>query len=297
MTLLSSVAAAQPPRAYFWWNVMVHGARNVVDAPRPTFALSVPQPAIEMVWTFKNEVGDDVVTVVPAALESAIEIRVKGDDGMIETAPSWAADGKLIHQSEPAVVSPQQPIVLHPGDLIEWRLSLGRKDGAAWALGRYEYAIDMTRAFAALRKDDLPWAVRGSREGRITVTIDDGTSKEARRFGHQWRASEALANGRPLDAVEEYRQMIAEDPADEGGYAGLGVALVRARRFKDAIEPLERALPFALKQDSTLPDILAYAYLGIGDELNALRVLRLALPESLIPARLEKFKASLAAGR
>lgn len=293
LTLVSSVVAAQPPSPLFWWSARVHGARVNRDAAWPTFVLGGSQDAFEMVWTFRNDVGVDIVTVVPEALESRIDLRVKAEDRAIETTAVWAVDGKWVHDDDPVTVRSDESVLLHPGDWLEWRLSLRRKDGAPWTLGTYDCTIGMGRAMMALRRGEQPWPARGAREGRITMTVENGLSKEARRAQQRFRASEAMSARQPLIAVEHYRQILAEDPADESAYAGLGMALVAARRYQDAIGPLERALPLALKETSTLPDTLAFTYLAIGDERNAMRIIRLVTPEAQIPAKLEQLKAAV----
>jgi tetratricopeptide (TPR) repeat protein len=62
--------------------------------------------------------------------------------------------------------------------------------------------------------------------------------------------------GRPLEAIESYRQAVATDPNLEEGYVNLGILLSRERHYEEAARALSKAL--ALKPD------YAKAYYNLG---------------------------------
>jgi Flp pilus assembly protein TadD len=276
----------------FWWIARIARAEDVA-ANKPTFRLYGPQRSIDLKWTFKNEEGPTSIVVVPQTFHSQIQIRVTNDKTTVPVAVVWNSSGLRTVAGAADRPPAANAIELKAGEWYEWSTSVRRQDSALWTVGDYELSMDLASAIPALTTDgSAPWRGRAVTAWTVTFSIVEPTTLTERKTSRRIDAAEALAAGRPQVAVEHYRAAIQLDPADTTAQGGLGLALVAARQFKEAIAPLEAALPSALKEKSSIPDTLAYAYVSIGDEVNAARVLRLALPEHLVQERLDLLRAA-----
>jgi hypothetical protein len=73
---------------------------------------------------------------------------------------------------------------------------------------------------------------------------------------------------------------------------GLGDASLRLNRYAEATIELENAWRVMRRHRSGVPIRLALAYVGVGDEVNAARVLREdGVSEPRIPSRLDRFRS------
>lgn len=290
--VLSTVGATGQSRSYFWWIATVERSQPATAATSPTFVLLGPQASVDMKWTFKNDEGTDAITVVPATLQSQIKLAITRGATPIGVDLTWATAGSWVASGLAAAVGSAEAVELQPGDWLEWRVSARRADASSWTLGKYECAIDMTSALRTLSSGTGPWRGRAVAQGKLSIVIAEGDSADSLKKVHAIRGAEALVNGQPEAAAEQYRMLLQIDPTDPAGLAGLGLALVAARQFKEGAAVLESVLPSILDKRSLIPETLAYAYMALGDEANAARVLRLVVPESQLTSRLDRLRAT-----
>jgi Flp pilus assembly protein TadD len=125
--------------------------------------------------------------------------------------------------------------------------------------------------------------------------LAEASSIQSRKVKYRIDGHRDLSEGRPAEAVQKYRALIELDPSDRSAYAPLGEALIASGQFREAVKALEIALPSSLRGETSLvPDTLAYAYVVLGDEGNARRILRLSGPERDVESRLSRLKAAAA---
>jgi hypothetical protein len=86
-------------------------------------------------------------------------------------------------------------------------------------------------------------------------------------------------------------------PDDSNLSGRLGFALIGNQEYKEGAALLERFLPLALGEKNFLPYALAYAYVALNDEANAVRVLRLVVSERDIADKLQQSREAVAAER
>lgn len=291
-TALSTFGATGQSDSYFWWNATVEKSQPVADAAGPTSTVFGVRDSLEMQWTFKNDEGTRTIAVVPSTLESKITVKMTARTGPIDVDMAWAPAGSWFVAGDATPVRSDDIVQLQPGDWLEWKASVRRRDARPFTPGQYECAIDMAAALRTLSSDGSPWRGRAVAEGKLTVHVAEGNSLTARRAGHIARAADAIAAGTPLVAVAEYRALLQADPTDwRTGYAGLGLALVAARQFKEAAAALEVVLPSVLNERTSIPHSLAYAYMALGDEANASRVLRMVPSSESLTSRLARLRA------
>ena len=95
------------------------------------------------------------------------------------------------------------------------------------------------------------------------------------------------------DAAAAYSRALAADPTDGTAIVGLGTAFLILGRYAEAIPLFEQVLPRG-PSESLVFSRLAQAYLGVGDEQNALRVLRMSgLPEDRIASEVAQLRRAI----
>jgi hypothetical protein len=291
VTALSLVLNAQS-QGYFWWNVGIQYARQLTEAGTPTFVLYGSPDSATLRWVFKNDEGFENISLMPAEFQTAVRLNVARDGQQVNAAVVWSPAGTRHPSGIATPVDSQAVLELKPGEWVEWDASIRRNDVAVWAAGDYELTIDMTAAISTLMSNGRPWRGRSGTEIRLTLKVSEADSIASLKWKYRLAGSRALAEGRAPDAVAQYMAMVQIDPTDTGGYESLGQALIAVRQYKAAAAALEIALPHRLRgQKSTLPETLAYVYLVLRDEVNAVRVLRLVVPERDMPARLDGLRA------
>jgi tetratricopeptide (TPR) repeat protein len=87
--------------------------------------------------------------------------------------------------------------------------------------------------------------------------VDRGTESRAQAETHYYAALDHVADGRDEQAIDEYRQSIAADPAFTDALHGLSRALQNLNRFDEAIEVARQIS--AVDPD----DVLAHTSLSI----------------------------------
>lgn len=96
--------------------------------------------------------------------------------------------------------------------------------------------------------------------------------------------------------MQAFQRARAADPADHLSMIALGDAYLRVKRSAEAIVEFENALRVMTPHRPAVPMALAYAYVAVGDESNAARVLREAgVSESRIPSNLDQFRSTIRA--
>lgn len=101
-------------------------------------------------------------------------------------------------------------------------------------------------------------------------------------LGDEHAANEAMARRDYQRALTEYQKLLAADPTDLEAAAGVGSALLRLGRYKEAAQTFERALP-PTRSDSLVPQELALAYLALGEEAQAEAILRRYYLPNVVP--------------
>jgi len=297
-TLLFVLAVALLPHpvsagqnGYFWWNAEVQSADKDTTPEGPAFVLYGTQRHLRVKWVFKNDEGNASLTIIPAELQRSLRMIAIIDGRQVPTTVRWATTGKSMFSGGDAIASPEEIVVLRPDDWLEWHSSVYLEGPAPWHPGSYQVSINMAPALATISADGRPWRGRAVLEGKVLVRVTEANTATTRKAQRRLSAASLLADGRADEAVKEYRSLLATDPSENATYSGLGLALVAAGQFREGASVLERILPSTLKERNSVPETLAYAYVALNDEYNAVRVLRLIASETDVPAHLQRLRA------
>ena len=111
---------------------------------------------------------------------------------------------------------------------------------------------------------------------------------------HRVAASEATQQGAFGAALAAYQRALEADPTDVEAKAGLATTHIQLDQYKQAIVLYEQVPPQISTAHSGIPRLLALAYVGVGDETNAARVLQNAgTPQQRIAAEITALRAEI----
>ena len=272
VTLSLSRVETQPYRNVVDWHLSLTDA----DGAGREFRLYDAPRELKVSLAMSNVSGLDLV-IDDARLRERVRFAMKGDQE-IPIAASWSSD---------------------TGSRV-LRLTLTRKDGRPFTVGRYQLDVVVRGAYEVMRtRDGQPLRGIEHQSASLFVTIQPPANARERSAALRLLGKKTLAT----DRSEGLRFLVLAteaDPTDIGALLDLARAYVEIRRCQDAISVFERALQLR----RTLPSIgypvsievfLAHAYVCAGNEERAAQVLRAAgQEEESIKDAIGRFRQSLA---
>jgi tetratricopeptide (TPR) repeat protein len=206
-------------------------------------------------------------------------------------------DGKSVSITEQVAFTKPAPSLLVTGDEVEILITIRPNSDPSFTFGDYTIRLDLSGVFRELQREDgSPWVGRAKMEETRHLEIRPvSTMADRAAFlgveGNFWLGKHDA--GRALPYLDE---LVRLKPEDWRANAAVGAAYLRLRRYSDAAVFLERSLPGWLRlterRGDLVPNELASAYLVLGREAEAIRVLRAAgLTATQIPERLRVLRA------
>ena len=202
----------------------------------------------------------------------------------------WNPVARCGGPNSPSACRIDSQILLMPGDWVKATVTLDPVRGEFLA-GRYRLGVDFGAARSKLLSGDLtPWRGQFATRGSVPVVVREVRTSVDRLKAYSIEAGNAMLLHDYVGALRQFQLMAAIAPDDPRAHAGIGMALLQLGRFADAALELERALPKSEKENSTVPQELAVAYLAMGQEVRAVAVLRRfyvasSVPEILVHSR------------
>ena len=286
---------AAPQSTLFWWNVYIEGApREPTSDSSRAVMLGRPEQ-LTLRWVFQNAGEHHALTLVPDDLQKGIRVAVTREDTQLPMSVKWESVGKLHFEGGEIALSPSGAAVLNAGEHVEWRCTVSLDGSEAWIPGRYELHFELSRALATVtvEKGSLNVGATGS----MPLDIIEVNTPALRKKQLMRTAASLLAKQRFPEAVAAYRSLVAMHPDDSNLSWRLGFALIGNQEYKEGAARLERFLPLALQEKNITPYALAYAYVALNDDANAVRVLRFVVSERDIADKLQQSRDAVAAAR
>ena len=251
---------------------------------------------LTLLLTLANQSSRNIF-VDQTGLERNLRFTVNRDWRRVPISARWNRDAKQAGRDAPVAVSPGKSIQVDAVDSVEWRIDLERADGRTFPAGRYaiEVAWGDARDYVSTAAGQ-PWSGTTPGRGRVSVLVAPPTTARERAAAYRLAGSIALRGKRQAEAVQALQRARTADPTDHMSMVALGGAYLQVKRYAEAIVEFENALRVMPQGRSGVPMHLALAYVGLGDELNATRVLREhGMLESRISSELNQYRATIRA--
>lgn len=128
----------------------------------------------------------------------------------------------------------------------------------------------------------------------VTLTVVEPQTPAERASAHRQLGRAALRRSQLDDAEREF-QLAAQVGGGKSGLGDLGYIYIQRRKYREAVDCFERLLPDLSRGNSLVPQLLAEAYIGVGDESNAVRVLidKLGMSDQTLAMELERLRQSV----
>jgi tetratricopeptide (TPR) repeat protein len=210
-------------------------------------------------------------------LRNTFGLRVDRD-GELPVTVEWR-DRVVVTDEVPEYVDPSVAVALQPRRMLAWTIVVRRQDG-----GRFTAGLDqITAGFLNLRdavrtRDGSRWAGRVLSEGfwPFALRVQPGVTPAERARYHVLVGAEAQRLRQFEMALLSYQRAAEIDPTDGVATVRMADMFLRLARYKEAIPLYEAASTRGSSEARALASFLAQAYVGVGDDTNAVRVLRAA---------------------
>ena len=236
--------------------------------------------------------SDSRITIDQEQLQRAFRVTLTTGGTSIPVVATWSDDALVIAPDSDTrdSVSRPDPLNVEGHGGAYWTVTVRRSDSLSFGSGRYR----LTWSSA-----DLAAAIHGAEGGQWNGRAPDKTSSvglliqppqsvlEAARMSTT-EADDAVLRGHHQHALAAYQRALSADPSDSRTKTMMAFMYLRLNRYQEAIRPLEDVLAGAVGEKN-LSFVLALAYVGAGDEGNAVRVLRwtAGLPEDRVRTEVE----------
>jgi tetratricopeptide (TPR) repeat protein len=271
LAMSAMVSAFQPVPNLLRWTVRLPDADALLPTPR-AYRLYASTDAVRLAFTLSNESAAPLVIDLPHFSQNVVA-TVRSESELPASA-RWEQTLRRSGDGAPHTVAAVPSIQLDPGAGLEWAMAIQRTDGMPFAAGEYDIQLILERALSAITNiDGSAWKGRALPHTVLRLVVRSADSSVERTRMHWNMGVIAVAENRSADAIEHFRAALRESPDDVSAFAGLGNAYLMQNRYREAIDAYERAWPRLARAHSGVPMSLALAYLGVGDEPNARRVL------------------------
>ena len=195
-----------------------------------------------------------------------------------------------------SVVDPAGAILAEHGT-VHVEFSTQRQDGAPFSVGTYTVETDLSSFFGSLQfVNGSRWVGRAKTSDVRTVVVKAVVSLQDQVHFYDLEGNYHLGRGHYAEAIRNLERLVVLTPDRWQSHAALGAAYIRSGRYREAAASLERALPgwllFPERRGDIVANDLARAYVALGQDADAARVLRSAgVGQADIQSRIERMKA------
>jgi tetratricopeptide (TPR) repeat protein len=267
---------------------------QVADAPQMTaraFRLYQASDEMKLSFIFSNDSNEPIGLPLESFARGVAFQAADGSNKPIDVLATWEPVFRRGGQEGVWDVAQPAALPLQPDESIGWDVVMRRPTGETFAEGTYRIHVRLTSALATIQDTSgKPWNGRGAQETDLEVILLPPRTSLDTGLMYQFNGRRLLRENRVAEAVDRFRQATAADPTHEQHWMYLGSAYLRLGQFRNAIEPLERAVALATGP-AVAARLLAHAYVGVREEVQARRALRRGgVPESAIPAELNRLE-------
>jgi hypothetical protein len=220
---------------------------------------------------------------IPVAMEWDLAIRRPPSDTALAGTPDVVTNLGI-----------NDEIRLGPREGFSWTLRVRPVDGL-FDVGEYEVRVSIAAALGGvLTADRAQWTVDAIRDNRWRFLVQPPRTSQETVMMYRQRARAALNEGRLNDAIPYFTSAVAAVPGDPLSWVDLGNTYLRLNRYRDAIAAYEGyeklSTPAQLCSSGSAHFPLMLAYVAVGDEANAIRVLWLCGRSETVATQLQSLR-------
>jgi tetratricopeptide (TPR) repeat protein len=286
--LAESVHAQRTNQEILNWTVAVHDAELLGD-PARSYRAYTEREQLKILLTVSN--GSEASALIDQTrIQSAFDVRVSAMDAIpinIEWPEVWPPESVTSIST-----AARQSFLLEAHQGVRWAITLQRQDGQPFVSGRYRIDTAMRSLEAAAQSlNGIRWTERGPTTMDLALFVVAPTTPRERASMYRVRARDAVARRAFAEALQDYADALAADPTDVQAQLGLATIYVTLRRYREAIPHFEAVLPTLPPGPNWVVMSLAQAYAGVGNEGNAVRVLRASgMTEDAVTSELARLR-------
>jgi tetratricopeptide (TPR) repeat protein len=270
------------------WNVAVADAEPLA-APE-TNAYRLFQETSELVLDVSLFNDSRLPIIIPTGkFVDGARVRITSTSE-IPVEARWESEVRHSRESYATPLGIDEEIRVEPSAGLQWKLVV-RPLSDGFKRGKYRLDISMANAFASISgPESAPW--KGHILPNFRLHLDIGSPSTAAETATMYNArGKAALQGNQVDeAIDWFTRATKASPADVESWAGLGHAYLAKNRYREAISAYESVIGIPGNR-AQIHQLLALAYVGAGDEGNAVRVLRVTgKPETSIAPEIERLR-------
>jgi hypothetical protein len=255
---------------------------GVYGIPLDTTSIDGNLVTFTPIQTFEIEVaiiyeeGNDTVFLRNDILRVLEIVMTKDGQKIDEKAVRIALKGKIQTtggESQQEVFNDQTNYFLHPGQGLRFLIDISGEDDTYFTPGLFEFVISLRKGSLSVGSGGA-WVGNGGKAG-LRFELRDAGSEIDRKNQLVILASRATRKGQYEEALEYFRAYHDSWPTDQVGGSGIGLTLFKMGDYETSIPYLESAYQRVVDTGvrSTVPYSLAYSYVAVGKEHEALKVL------------------------
>jgi hypothetical protein len=272
-TALSATAQPHAESRRISWYVDVYGG-HPTEAPR-TFRLFDEAEDLVLRLSIMNEF-DTPLFVDQQVLRQALGTTLSSAGQTVDVVVEWQPSIRLDGESFRTPLSGPDKVRVDGERGVRLFLRLRPANGERFAAGTYQIDVAMQPPLAAFYDaEGQPWSGPPiAARTTLTVVMNKPLSTQERVLQAMTEGSfAAFEEGNWAGAAAAYRRAVALAPGNDDAKSMLATSYLRLKRYREAITLLEEILP-RRRGPRGEGGALVLAYMGLGDEVNAARVLQ-----------------------
>ena len=266
---------------------------GILTFPQPgTYRAYIEPRALHVQIGLHHDSSDVLLFDQDRVRKTTVHIT-SGDVTDVPVVSRWLTGVLLPAEWGLVSVCKEGPVETESAAIATWTMALEHDDGMAFANGEYRIRVTIPRAESFVFKPrGGPWKGRSPQPSsgawELRLSVRPPTSRADWISMYRWKARDGFSRYAWLEVLDTYSEWLKFDPTDSEAALGRAGILMMLRRFREAIPLYQKAIPVVESTMTSHRQMLARAYVGVGDEAGAVRVLRLGgVSEAKLAAALQ----------
>jgi len=256
-------------------HLTVENGDQIAGTFPPQYRLYVEPESLRLSLALGNESGEPIV-VEQRRIQELLRLRLDtggANANRVAVTVQWPPEIRLPGEWTTKPTS-WAPLTIEPHTGVSWIIVLNRGDAGVFDSGTYAVTYEVPNLQSIVRKaTGSSWIGRTpSRPASVPLVIALPQTPREISAVHKLAARDALLRRDLGEMAAAYSRALAADPTDTMAVSGLANSLLILKRYAEAVPLYERLIKQGVVETRTY-ESAAEAYIGLGDDANARRVL------------------------